>query len=651
MVAEHAEPTLFVAFVDAGGAEADAVAVANVVDERTTWQATTADGFVLDGRINTVPGHEIAEVRLEIVYEGGEPIERGVRIGLRAAALASPPWWMVPGLFYGDNGAPGGRPRYPRYERGTVDKRAMVSEWWTMRSDRAATPAVVCWQSAAMSAIAVGPATPLGLPGLGFRGSAEVTEIWIDLPYREEPIAYRGYDQPDDPELTTHRWEPGDRVEVVVHVAWGDGDRHNYHDVLRWLWARSASPPRPWVGIEEAASLVADGLLRWHYHPEHRSLYETAAFERELDGSAAGAGDRPRMHVGWVSGAPWAAQLLAWGRRIGSDVHLAAGIDVLDFIAENLSPSGTFWAEWTLERGWGTGWSPAGTIHANTIGQATLFLLRALAAEDRHGARHPIWEGAVRSNLDAICRRQRDDGNLGMYHDAVSGEVTEWDGAGALVWIAALLEGAVRFAEPGYRDTAVRAGAFYRRFVDACLVYGAPEDVHLSPSSEDGYNAVIAFTALHRATKDPAWLEVARKAGAWALSWRYTYDVTFDEHTILGQYDFHTRGTDQASPANQHVHHFGLICGPELVELSSVTGDAHYRLRAAEALAAWRQFIARSDGDFNAMRGMVTERFYQTQCFRAKGSLLPLSHAWAAGVLLFACLAALEDPGAYALPD
>ena len=64
-----------------------------------------------------------------------------------------------------------------------------------------------------------------------------------------------------------------------------------------------------------------------------------------------------------------------------------------------------------------------------------------------------------------------------------------------------------------------------------------------------------------------------------------------------------------------------------------------------------RRFVARRDGDFNAMRGMVSERFYQTDCFRAKGSLLPLSHAWTGGVLLFACLAALEDPDSYAVPD
>ncbi|HVM24790.1 MAG TPA: hypothetical protein VM253_05275 [Candidatus Limnocylindrales bacterium] len=608
------------------------------------------EGFTVDTRLEAA-ADGLVDLAAEVRFHGQRPVDRGVRIALELPAAEEAPQWLVPGLFYGENRPVACRRRYPRYERGVRDPDRMTCETWSFRVDRAATPAVFGWSGGRMAMLAVDERSPIGPAGIGFVGSAEHVAIWVDLPYREEPIAYRGYDRPDAPDVLTHAWQPGESVTLRARLALGDGDRHGYAPLLRALHARTAGRPRPWVDVADAAALAADGLLRWHYHPEHRALYETASFERELDGSAGGAGDRPHMHTGWVSGVPWAAQLLAWGRRIASDAHVAAGLDVLDMIAENLSPSGTFWAAWTLERGWGTGWSPKGSIHANTIGQATLFFLRALATEDAGGVAHPAWEAAVRSNLDAVVRRQREDGNLGTYHDAETGTVTEWEGAGAQIWIAALLDGADRFDEERYREAAAGAGAYYRRFVDEELIYGAPEDVHLAPTSEDGYNAVIAFTALHRSTGKAEWLEVARRAADWTLTWRYTYDVGFDPHTILGEYRFSTTGTDQASPANQHLHHFGLLCGPELVELARLTGDDHYRTRAAEALAAWRQFVARRDGDFNAMRGMVTERFYQTDCFRAKGSLLPLSHAWTGGVLLFACLAALEDPDSYAVPD
>jgi hypothetical protein len=62
-----------------------------------------------------------------------------------------------------------------------------------------------------------------------------------------------------------------------------------------------------------------------------------------------------------------------------------------------------------------------------------------------------------------------------------------------------------------------------------------------------------------------------------------------------------------------------------------------YRASALENVDCFRQFIAREDGDFGARRGMAAERYLQTDCFGHKGTLLPLSHAWSIGVLLYAC--------------
>lgn len=127
------------------------------------------------------------------------------------------------------------------------------------------------------------------------------------------------------------------------------------------------------------------------------------------------------------------------------------------------------------------------------------------------------------------------------------------------------------------------------------------------------------------------------------LTFRYSYNVDFDPRTLLGVYQFASRGADQASPSNQHLHAYGLICTRELRMLSAALGDPHYAERADETLACFRQFIARCDGDFNAYRGMVSERFYQTYCFQPKGMLLTLSHAWSVGVLLLACEQSLDE--------
>jgi hypothetical protein len=189
----------------------------------------------------------------------------------------------------------------------------------------------------------------------------------------------------------------------------------------------------------------------------------------------------------------------------------------------------------------------------------------------------------------------------------------------------------------------VRAGDYFRHSVEAEYLCGAPEDVDLAPTSEDGYLAVTSYMALHAATRDALWASVARRAAEWMLTFRYSYNVSFPEHTLLSQYGYRSRGTDQASPPNQHLHIFGLACQEDMAALSDATRDPYFFERARETLAAARQFIARQDGDFGAYRGMVTERFYQTHCFQAKGMLLGLSHAWTVGILLLACEQAIAS--------
>jgi hypothetical protein len=126
--------------------------------------------------------------------------------------------------------------------------------------------------------------------------------------------------------------------------------------------------------------------------------------------------------------------------------------------------------------------------------------------------------------------------------------------------------------------------------------------------------------------------ENARRAADWTLTFRYSYDVDFAPETTLGAYGFRSAGADQASPANQHLHNFGLICFPEMLRLGEP-----YRTSSLQHLECFRQFIARHDGDFGALRGMAAERYLQTDCFGPKGTVQPLSHSWCLGVLLYAC--------------
>jgi hypothetical protein len=544
---------------------------------------TELDGFAFDGQAAT--------------WTGDAPVEAGIRAELGLPAVDDPKW-LVPGVFYGENRPASCTRIYPRFTPGRVDTARMESDAWSFRADRCAIVAVLTDGAG----LATSEEGALGQSGVGFAQRDGERSIWLDFPYREEPVRYDGSETAAAPDVRTHMWAPGERVELDVRVL-GHGD----HARLVHDQPPAAADPS-WVSVEEAAELAAWGLYCWHYKPDPPRLIETAAFDRDAFGAR---GDRDHMHVSWVSGAPYAYALLRHGWRVGDEAYVAAAEAVLDHIACNLTPGGTYWAQWMASKGWTTGWHPDPTrLHARTLADAALFMLRA-------GGR---WRESALSNVAVAVRTQRDDGALPAAHHVETGDAVSWEGTAGMAWIPTL-------AEAGELEAARRAGAYYAQFD---TWHGAPEDVDLAPTSEDGYAAVMAFVALED------W-ETARRAADWLLTFRYAYDVSFSERTLLGRYGFRSHGADQASPANQHLHAFGLICVREMLRLAEATGDDLYRRTTHENLACFRQFIAREDGDFDAYRGMAAERLYQTDCFAAKGMVGTLSHAWSVGVLLLAC--------------
>ena len=218
------------------------------------------DGTVEPALDCEVVRREGGRVALAVTCASDEPLQAGVRVELRLEPTTDPRW-LIPGVFYGDNRAEECTRIYPRFVHGPIDVARMESDTWSFRTDRCATPAVF----ARGGGLITSELSPLGQAGVGFAYRDGRPVIWLDFPYREEPLRYDGSEQAAPPDVQTHRWAPGERV--VLEFRENDGD---WRTALRANEHPTSSPA--WVSLEEAAVLAAWGLYRWHYRADLRRI-------------------------------------------------------------------------------------------------------------------------------------------------------------------------------------------------------------------------------------------------------------------------------------------------------------------------------------------------------------------------------------------
>src|SRR5688500_7699402 len=235
------------------------------------------DGFRFDGA--------------RVTYEGAAAVDAGIRVELELPATEDPTW-LVPGVFYGENRPEACTRIYPRFTPGRVDVERMEADYWSFRADRCSTPAVF----SNGRGLVTSEVSPLGQAGVGFALREGRPVLWLDFPYREEPLRYDGSATPQPPDGQTYAWQPRARVELRCDVA---------HALPR---PEAAFTDPSWVTVEEAAELAAWGLHHSHFASDPPRLPETRSFD--------GADVRDHMHVSWVSGVPYAYALLRHGLRV-----------------------------------------------------------------------------------------------------------------------------------------------------------------------------------------------------------------------------------------------------------------------------------------------------------------------------------------------
>lgn len=554
------------------------------------------------------------------------------------------PEWMIPGLFYNENRVRDCQRIYPAWSEIHRDPDKFLSNHWSFRADRAAMPVIFCQTHNLLAYLAGQEYSGLsddgltgnGIASLGISNEEGVPVLTYQVPYVEEPVKY-SYCREDRTraEATFLTLEKNVAFSTTFEIGLqppGEEQREKiYRALYLGLWM--ANPLRPKLSSAEVERLAIDGLLRWHVDEKTSMIYETAAFDKHFGRRGTNA-ERLHMHVSWLSGVFPAYVLLWHGRDTTNPNYVRVAHQVIDRITQELAPCGTIYPVFTVEDGPMAGFGPdQGLAHARTVAEAVLFLVRAHRLELQANTTHLQWYNAFMSTMDFLLKRQREDGALPAYWYLDDGEVFSYEGAAGMCWIAPLVACSHMIASTAFLEAAVKAGEYYAQFLENGLVYGCVEDLPLVPTCEDCHLALIAYLLLYEADRSPRWLELAKRAADLALTWRFGYNVTFSPCSVLGQSGFQTRGGDISSVATPMLGAYGLLSYGEMRKLAAMTGDGYYEQRALEARTFATQLLVRTDGEFNARRGMAVGQIFHTDWWQPKGMILSMSLAWTGALI------------------
>lgn len=557
------------------------------------------------------------------------------------------PRWMIPGFFYSENRPEGANRLYPAFSEVNRDPRRFVSNHWAFRSDRAATPVVCAWTYGCFAWVGTegqfGRSEEMpdgvGLSGLRFHCQDGQPVLGADFPYQEAPVKYSFcHEDKHEPEEVFVFLPENTPMTVTVMVGLGEPLMDAYAGVIRGWYQhfRDVHPASSYIPTDYAESVAHMGLLRWHYDSQQGAIYETTAFEHQ-QGRRRGDRDPAIMHVGCMGGAVAAYALLKAGRDTNHTESVTAAVAVLNRMTAQLAPAGTIFPAWAEETGWACSYGPEdGTGHSRTIAEAIVFLLRGLALELRHNVNHSKWLEAAQHSLNYAVGAQREDGAFPTYFDLATGRPTNYEGTGGLAWVAAMALGATILNKPHFLEVAVRGAEYYSRLVTSHDLWGAAEDEFCVPTSDDAHWALISYMAVYEADRDVKWLGMAKRAADLALSWRFTHNVAFGMHTMLGRYGMRTVGGDAKSVATPILGATGLVSYLELRKLGAFLGDPYYQQRADEARAFATQLVALDEGHWNARVGMTLGHVHHTDYVQPKGTIDSVSMSLSAALIKYA---------------
>ena len=332
--------------------------------------------------------------------------------------------------------------------------------------------------------------------------------------------------------------------------------------------------------------LLADERASNGYTPALWSIMERHFNEHNYSGKYIGNNDLQKFQLGWCGGGMSTYPLY----KLGDEQSKARAVQTIDFIVENVAPSGFFYGlVWLDGRVGDDSFSDVkttgGRVEESYKAMKGAHLVRksgdALAFLYKHFEIMPVkkeWEQAARNCADAFVRLFERYGTFGQFVHQETGEMLVGVSCAGASAIGGLVRTYEYFQDEKYLDIAKKACEYYyQNFVAQGVTSGGPGEILTAPDSESAYAMVESCVILYEATKEKKWLGYAKDSANLFSSWVMTYAYKFPkgcEFEILG---INTVGSVFANVQNKHsAPGICTFSGDTLYRLYRYTKDKRY---------------------------------------------------------------------------
>jgi hypothetical protein len=136
-----------------------------------------------------------------------------------------------------------------------------------------------------------------------------------------------------------------------------------------------------------------------------------------------------------------------------------------------------------------------------------------------------------------------------------------------------------------------KAGKYYASLIDSNGFYADTLDADCM-DKEAGCALLRAFLDLYERSHDEFYLKYAGLAAGFVLSWMFTYNVAFDQNSMVGKRGFRTKGMTAVSVAHHHLDFYGMFIAYDFLRLWEATKDELWKKGALLMINACNQLIS-----------------------------------------------------------